>query len=124
VEIIDGGMALYDFLPVMMNREKIIIVDALNADDIPGAIYRFPADYLKAECLNPLFRFSTIKEILHQVYFASGKTEVEIIGIVPEDTGSEKICISESLQKVVNRAAAETLKAAIGNLNLSADPLF
>ena len=115
VEIIEAGMALYDFLPLMMNREKIIIVDALKTDDNPGAIYRFPAENLKSDNPNTIFRFSTIKEILQQVYFTSGKTEVEIIGIVPEDTDSEKILISDSLRKIIHRAAAETLKAAVKN---------
>jgi len=112
VEIIDGGMSLYDLLPVMMNREKIIIVDALKSDDNPGTIYRFPAEYLIR---------TGVKDIIDQVYIASGKIDIEIVGIVPENTDSECINISDSLKKIIDVAAMEVLKAAGNSFDVKAN---
>ena len=50
VDIVDGGTAGYDLLPLLQDRKKIIIVDALKVDDSPGSVYRFkPENILEEE---------------------------------------------------------------------------
>ncbi len=46
VEVIDGGTAGCDLLPLLSGAEKIIIVDALKGGEPPGAVYRLtPQDF-------------------------------------------------------------------------------
>lgn len=41
VECIDGGTAGADLLDLLCNRQKVIIVDAIDADAAPGTMLRF-----------------------------------------------------------------------------------
>ncbi|MGD0153957.1 MAG: HyaD/HybD family hydrogenase maturation endopeptidase [Thermacetogeniaceae bacterium] len=46
VDVIDGGTAGCDLLPLLSGAEKIIIVDALKGGEPPGAVYRLtPQDF-------------------------------------------------------------------------------
>lgn len=83
IELVDGGTAFHELVPLMMSRERIIIVDALKYDDTPGSIFRFPASFLKTSNplrLTPCF---DIRELVSQVKIIGYNPEVEIIGIVP-----------------------------------------
>lgn len=46
VEAVDGGTAGADLLDVIAERQKVIIVDAVDADIEPAAILRFTGDEL------------------------------------------------------------------------------
>lgn len=44
VEIIDGGTAGLDLLSYLENREKVIIIDAVQTNEPPGTIFRLTPD--------------------------------------------------------------------------------
>lgn len=46
VELVDGGTAGADLLDVLANRQKVIVIDAVEADCQPGTVLRFSADEL------------------------------------------------------------------------------
>jgi len=46
VELVDGGTAGADLLDVLAERQKVIVVDAVQADCDPGTVLRFTADDL------------------------------------------------------------------------------
>jgi hydrogenase maturation protease len=41
VEILDVGTGALDIMDIIANREKVIIIDVVNAGGEPGAVYRF-----------------------------------------------------------------------------------
>jgi hydrogenase maturation protease len=46
VELLDGGTGAFDLIDVIADREKIIIIDAVNGGCEPGTIFRFsPEDF-------------------------------------------------------------------------------
>jgi hydrogenase maturation protease len=47
VELYDGGTAGADLLDVIANREKVIVIDAIEGDYSPGTIVRFALDDLE-----------------------------------------------------------------------------
>jgi hydrogenase maturation protease len=99
VDIIDGGTAGYDLLPLLQNRSKIIVVDALKVDDSPGGVYCFkPGNILEEERTFSLHDVG-IKSILRMLEIMGELPEVEIIGIVPEDISTFEIGISASVEK-------------------------
>ncbi len=56
VEIIDGGTAGVDLLYYMENREKIIIIDAIQTDEPPGTIFRLtPVNIISSIARNKHF---------------------------------------------------------------------
>jgi hydrogenase maturation protease len=46
VELVDGGTAGADLLDVLAERQKVIVIDAVQADCEPGTVLRFSADDL------------------------------------------------------------------------------
>lgn len=45
VELVEGGVLGLDLLPFLENRDKAIFIDALDAGQEPGAVFRFsPAE--------------------------------------------------------------------------------
>lgn len=113
IEVLDGGTTGYNLLSFMMNREHIIIVDALRTDGVPGSIYRFPAHLLhQAEARTAIPRFS-LYELLCHVRLAGSNPDVEIIGVVPADIQSIEIGLSEPVENALPRVVAEIMKAAM-----------
>ena len=41
VELVDGGVAGFDLLPVIEGCDKLIVVDALQMDDTAATVYKF-----------------------------------------------------------------------------------
>jgi len=48
VELVDGGTAGLDLLPILEGAEQVIIVDAVRAGGAPGSIYRLGPEALRA----------------------------------------------------------------------------
>ncbi len=111
VEVIDGGVMGYDLLPLMTGREKIVIVDALQADDVPGSIYRFPAKHLTDSNNKFSLHEMGVKKIIDMLILTGENPEIEIIGIVPEDIHTLEIGISDSVKKSVPKAVELIIEA-------------
>jgi len=52
IEIINGGVEGINLLNLFMEKEHIIILDAIEIDDEPGSIYHIPSDKLTGYGLN------------------------------------------------------------------------
>ncbi len=86
VEVLDGGTALMDLLPVIHKAERIIVIDALQAGGEPGTIYRVCPDDLMGETENPLSLHQVgLLEVLGMVRQLGGDPEVVIIGVEPKE---------------------------------------
>jgi hydrogenase maturation protease len=113
VEVIDGGTAGFDLLPLMIGREKIIIVDALRADDEPGSIYRFkPEDATRSRASLSLHEVG-ITEVIDLLRLLGENPEVEIIGVVPEDISTLHMDISTSVRRSIPQAVIQIMDAAM-----------
>jgi hydrogenase maturation protease len=113
VEFVDGGTSGYDLLPLMSGRRKIIIVDALKADDAPGSIYRFPADHLAANNYVYSLHDMGVKRLVDMLKLMGENPAVEIIGIVPKDYTSFGIGMTDSVRESIPRAVEEILRAVM-----------
>ncbi|MCP4133446.1 MAG: hydrogenase maturation protease [bacterium] len=112
VEIVDGGTAGFDLVPLMKDQDKIIIVDALKADDVPGSVYRFPAEHLADTGQTYSLHDMGVKKILDVLKIMGDDPEVEIIGIVPEDIGTLEIGISDSVKRSIPKVVDQIIDAA------------
>lgn len=109
-DIVDGGTAGFELLTIMAGRKKIIIIDALKADDVPGSIYRIPAYALKDSGSMLSLHEAGVKKIIDMLHFMGEDPEIEIVGIVAEDISSVEIGMSERVEKAVPRVIEEITK--------------
>lgn len=109
-DIVDGGTAGFDLLPLMSGRRKIIIIDALKADDKPGSIYRIPGAYIGGAGNGLSLHEAGVRKMLDMLYVMGENPEVELLGIVVEDISSLEIGLSESLKNSLPRAVEELVK--------------
>jgi hydrogenase maturation protease len=96
----------------MMGRDRIIIIDALLADDAPGSVYRFLRTASSLAICARLVPSFNIRDLMLQVRLAGGTPEVEVIGIVPEDIDSLEIGLSGSVRNSMPAIIREVLRAA------------
>lgn len=111
VEVIDGGTAGFDLIPLMKDRDKIIIVDALQVDDQPGSVYRFAPEHLVESRERYSLHDLGVREIIKQLSLSGDDPEIEIIGVVPEDINSLEIGISDSIKQSIPRVAEQIMDA-------------
>lgn len=110
VVILEVGTAFLDALPEIEHADRIIIVDAMQAEHAPGTIYRVPFDdCVKPECLASLHGFD-----LSRVIFMAGREsipEAVVIGVEPAriDWGTD---LSPEIQKMIP-SVIEAIKVEI-----------
>jgi len=115
VEFVDGGVLGMNLLPLVEESSHLLVLDAVDAGQPPGAILE-----LKGEQI-PLFTAVKLSE--HQVGFqevlglarfrGNLPASLHLIGVQPQDLGSGiglSQAVAAALPEVVNRAIA-TLKA-------------
>lgn len=86
VEVIDGGTALMEVLPVIRDAERIIVIDALKGGAEPGTIYRLRPEDLMVEAERPLSLHQVdFLEVLGMARQLGGAPEVVIIGVEPKE---------------------------------------
>ncbi len=107
---LEVGTAFLDALPEIELADRIIIIDAMQADHAPGTIYRVPfEDCVKPECIASLHGF----DLSRVIYLAGRETppEVIVIGVEPGriDWGTEP---SPTIQQVIP-AVIEAVKREI-----------
>ena len=115
VELVDGGTAGADLLDVLAERQKVIVIDAVQSDCEPGTVLRFTAD--------DLIQPDGVGMSLHELGLGEALTmtrqlgcapkDVVVFGIKPKDTGcglelSEEIVAS--VPKVIELVLAEIAK--------------
>ena len=85
VEVIDGGTATMELLPVFQEAERIIVIDALRGGAQPGTIYRLSPDDLMGETERPLSLHQVgLLEVLGMARQLGGDPAVVIIGVEPK----------------------------------------
>ncbi len=110
VVILDVGTAFLEALPEIERADRIIIVDAMQADHAPGTIYRVPfEDCVKPDCIASLHGF----DLSRVIYLAGRETppETVVIGVEPAriEWGTE---LSPKILEMVP-SIVETLKKEI-----------
>ena len=76
VEVYDAGSVGLEMADVLKGRELVVVVDAIQADVEPGAVFRFAADDLR-----PYMRTGLS---LHDVHLLDALEETRLLGIGPE----------------------------------------
>ena len=86
VEVVDGGTATLDILPLIDGVERLIIVDALKAGEAPGTIYKLTPEDIVQDKQEPLSLHQVdLLQTLDMCSLIGSKPSTLIIGIEPKE---------------------------------------
>lgn len=116
IEVVDGGTAGADLIDIMADREKVIIIDAVQAGKPPGTVIRFNESELENIPKSILSLHDLgIAETLKMVEKINCRPdEVIFFGIQPNDI-SPGLELSEEIAEVVPMVAEMVLAEAMIN---------
>ncbi len=113
VEVADGGTAGFDLIPLMQEKDRVVIIDALNTDDYPGSVYRFSAQHIRCSSNRISLHDVGLADVIHVLDLMGKRPEIEIVGIVPADITTTAIRLSEQVEKAVPKAVKVVLDTAL-----------
>ncbi len=89
VEVLDGGTASLELLNIIANRDKVIIIDAVEGGGEPGTIYRFTPDDIKYHSVTftSLHQISLLETLTDAKYLGIMPKTVIILGVEPKEMG-------------------------------------
>ncbi|MBZ5623269.1 MAG: HyaD/HybD family hydrogenase maturation endopeptidase [Acidobacteriia bacterium] len=76
VKAVEGGTLGYGLLDTVCSCRKLIVIDALKANDEPGSVYRFTKEEIDAQMLQPTSA--------HEVSFQDVLCKAELIEELPD----------------------------------------
>ena len=89
IELVDGVTAGADLLDTLAERRKVIIVDAVHADCVPGTVVRFGADDLakpEREGIS-LHELGLYEALIMTEKLGCAPEEVVVFGVKPKEVG-------------------------------------
>lgn len=107
VRLLEAGTVSHQLLPLLREIDRLIVVDAVEAGDAPGALFRFSPDDLRfpEERKASLHQISLI-DVLHMAELTGGKPETVIIAVQPKDVSSWSLELSDEVRAVIPRVEA------------------
>ena len=105
--LLDAGTAIIDQLPYLLNAERLICIDAVEAGDSPGSIFRFsPGDVDYSPGYHISSHQLSLFDVMQMMLSLTGRDlPVTIIGIQPGSldfgTGLSSEC-ERVIEKAVN----------------------
>ena len=123
VELVDGGTAGLDLLPVVEGFDRLIIVDTVKTSEPPGSIFRFTPDDIgvKVPYKTSLHQIGMV-EVFAIAEALGRKMDAVIIGVQPEDMSSWGLDMTPTIEAKVPEVMALVLKE-LSMLGVSPHPL-
>ena len=105
VELIEGGTDGAKLLPVIMQADYLIIVDAIRADEDTGAIFRIPIEEVRQRPrINTSLHQVGIMEVIGMANILGSHVNGVIIGIQPKDINTLRESLSPEIKKRIPNA--------------------
>jgi hydrogenase maturation protease len=89
VELVDGATAGFDLLDVLADRQKVIVIDAIDGDFKPGTVLRFSAEEAtpQAHAGVSLHEVGILEALAATRLLGIAPAEVTVLGVKPKDDG-------------------------------------
>jgi hydrogenase maturation protease len=113
VELVDGGTSGVDLLDILADRDKIIVVDAVDADCRPGTVLQFGIDQLMQKDLPyiSMHEIGIAETIIMTEQLGCAPKEVIVFGIQPQ-----KIECGLELSKALKHVVQEVVELILNEL--------
>lgn len=104
VELLEAGTVSHQLIPLLHEIDHLIVIDVVEAGDIPGSLFRFSPDDMNfpVEQKASLHQISLI-DVLHMAALTGTKPRTVIIGVQPKDVSSWSMELSDELMAVIPR---------------------
>lgn len=115
VDVIDGGTPGVDLLSLLRGYDRVLILDAVDAGQEPGAILRFTSEEVASDKGDlPLsLHQADVSQVLHLArYVGRQLPPIVIFGVQPDDLGW-----STELSQVVQARLERLLDAVVAELS-------
>lgn len=102
VQILEAGTVSHQLIPLFREIDLLIVVDAVEAGDVPGSIFRFSPEDMNfpSEQKVSLHQISLV-DVLRMAELTGGKPETIIFGVQPKDVSSWSLELSEEVKAVL-----------------------
>jgi hydrogenase maturation protease len=120
VDVVDGGTAGVDLMGLMEGYEKVVIVDAVDAGEQPGTVFRFTPEDVSSEAGGTALSLhqTEVLEILRlAAYLSRDLPPIVIYGVQPE-----AMDWSTSLTERVAQQMESLLDAVQKEISMTEDP--
>ena len=102
VAVVPGGVAGMALVPLFVESDAVVVVDAIATDDVPGSVYRFTAEEVRFAPLrsNTSHGFS-LPAVLTAARLQGADPDVVIYGVQIEDITSGFDTLSPAVEAAV-----------------------
>lgn len=105
VTLLEAGTVSHQLIPFLREIEHLIVIDAVDAGDAPGSLFRFSPDDMdfREERKFSLHQIS-LTDVLRMAELTGGKPKTIIIGVQPGDVTSWSLDLSDELKAALPKA--------------------
>jgi hydrogenase maturation protease len=102
ITLLEAGAVSHQLIPTFRELDLLIVIDAVEAGDTPGSVFRFTPDDLqfKYEQKLSLHQISLI-DVLRMAELTGGKPETVIIAVQPKDVTTPSMELSAEIKAVI-----------------------
>jgi len=102
VRLLEAGTVSHQLIPLFREIDYLIVIDVVQAGDVPGSIFRFSPDDMQfpSEQKASLHQISLI-DVLSMAELTGGKPKTVILGVQPKDVSSWSLELSDELEAVI-----------------------
>ena len=102
VQLLEAGTVSHQLIPLFREIDHLIVIDVVEAGDVPGSIFRFSPDDMQfpSEQKASLHQISLI-DVLRMAELTGGKPKTIILGVQPKDVSSWSLELSDELKAVI-----------------------
>ncbi|OGW35857.1 MAG: hypothetical protein A2010_09390 [Nitrospirae bacterium GWD2_57_9] len=104
ITLLEAGTVSHQLIPLLRETDHLIVVDVVEAGDMPGSLFRFSPDDMNfpSEQKASLHQISLI-DVLRMAELTGSRPKTVIIGVQPKDVSSWSLEMSEELKAVLPR---------------------
>jgi len=102
IQLIDAGTVSHQLISLLHETDYLIMIDAVDAGDLPGSIFRFSPDIITLPAEHKLsLHQMTLIEILQMAEMTGARPEAVVIGVQPKEVSSWSLELSDEVKAVV-----------------------
>jgi hydrogenase maturation protease len=107
VRLLEAGVVSHQFIPLFREIDRLIVVDAVEAGDLPGSIFRFApaAMAFGSEQMVSLHQIGLI-DVLQMAAWSGGEPETVVIGVQPKDAAAWSLELSPEVSAAIPKVKA------------------
>lgn len=102
ITLIEAGIVSHQLIPDLHDADLLIFIDAVEAGDTPGSIFRFrPEDMRFMSNLKTSLHEMSLMDVLHMTELTGKRPESIIIAVQPRDVKSASMELTDEIRGVI-----------------------